>query len=174
MVNGDYFKAESIAWSYEFLTSKDWLGIDPKKLAVTVLNEMMMLQEMKNQQILRKQGITNISYLPKEDNWWGPAGLTGPCGPDTEIFYWVWKEEFPPVWSTVWNDSKNWMEIWIMYLCNMLKHLKEIWKSSSTKCWYMNGAWNNYKNLEFELHLFMKLMFSLISSKKSKNTLSYL
>lgn len=110
---GDYFKAESIAWSYEFLTSKDWLGIDPRKIAVTVFEwDQDAPRDEESAELWRKQGITNISYLAKEDNWWGPAGLTGPCGPDTEIFYWVGSSEFPPEGSTVWNDSKNWMEIW--------------------------------------------------------------
>lgn len=109
----DYFKKESIAWSYEFLTSKKWLWIDSKKLAVTVFewNENAPRDE-ESASIWKNLGITNISYLWKDDNWWGPAGQTWPCWPDTEIFYRVWNEEFPPVWSTVWNDSKNWMEIW--------------------------------------------------------------
>lgn len=110
---GDYFKAESIAWSYEFLTSKDWLAIDPKKIAVTVFEwDNDAPRDEESAELWRAQGVTNISYLAKEDNWWWPAGLTGPCGPDTEIFYWVWNSEFPPEWSTVGNDDKNWMEIW--------------------------------------------------------------
>ena len=49
-------------------------------------------------QIWQEVGIPTerISYLGKADNWWGPAGQTGPCGPDTEIFYWVGDSEFPP------------------------------------------------------------------------------
>lgn len=110
---GDYFKKESIAWSYEFLTSKDWLGIDPKKLAVTVFEgDQDAPKDEESAQIWRSHGVENISYLGKKDNWWGPAGLTGPCGPDTEIFYWVGESEFPPAGSTVGNDEKNWMEIW--------------------------------------------------------------
>lgn len=109
----DYFKKESIAWSYEFLTSKDWLWIDPKKLAVTVFEgDENAPRDEESAQIWKSHGMNNISYLGKKDNWWGPAGATGPCGPDTEIFYWVWGSEFPPEWSTVWNDEKNWMEIW--------------------------------------------------------------
>lgn len=109
----DYFKKESIAWSYEFLTSKDWLWIDPKKLAVTVFEgDENAPRDEESAQIWKSHGMNNISYLGKKDNWWGPAGATGPCGPDTEIFYWVWESEFPPEWSTVWNDEKNWMEIW--------------------------------------------------------------
>lgn len=109
----DYFKKESIAWSFEFLTSKDWLNIDPKKIAVTVFAwDENAPRDEESAQIWRSLWVTNISYLDKKDNWWGPAWLTWPCGPDTEIFYWVWKDEFPTEWSTVWSDEKNWMEIW--------------------------------------------------------------
>jgi len=109
----DYFKKESIAWSYEFLTSKDWLWIDSKKIAVTVFEwDENAPRDDESASIWQSHGITNISYLWKDDNWWGPAWQTWPCWPDTEIFYRVWNEELPPAWSTVWNDSKNWMEIW--------------------------------------------------------------
>jgi len=109
----DYFKQESLSWSYEFLTSKDWLGIDPRKLAVTVFaGDTDAPKDEESANIWKNLGIENISYLGKEDNWWWPAGQTGPCGPDSEIFYRVGKEDFPPENSTVWNDPKNWMEIW--------------------------------------------------------------
>lgn len=110
---GDYFKKESITWSYEFLTSKDWLGIDPRKIAVTVFEwDENAPRDDESAEIWKSLWITNISYLWKKDNWWGPAWITGPCWPDTEIFYWVWNSEFPTPWSTVGNDEKNWMEIW--------------------------------------------------------------
>lgn len=109
----DYFKKESIIWSYEFLTDPKWLWIDPKKIAVTVFAwDENAPKDEESAEIWRSLWVTNISYLTKEDNWWGPAWLTWPCWPDTEIFYWVWETEFPTEWSTVWNDSKNWMEIW--------------------------------------------------------------
>lgn len=109
----DYFKKESITWSHEFLTSKDWLGIDPRKIAVTVFEgDGNAPRDEESAGIWRSLGIENISYLGKKDNWWGPAGQTGPCGPDTEIFYWVGNSEFPTPGSTVGNDEKNWMEIW--------------------------------------------------------------
>jgi alanyl-tRNA synthetase len=100
---GDYFKEESIRWSFEFLTGRENLGIDPLRLKVTVFEgdedaprdeESIALW----QECFRSLGVeakvwdgTNneearIFPLPKEDNWWGPAGVTGPCGPDTEIF----------------------------------------------------------------------------------------
>ncbi len=110
---GDYFKKESIAWSYEFLTSKDWMGIDPRKIAVTVFEwDKDAPRDEESAEIWRSHWVQNISYLGKKDNWWGPAGATGPCGPDTEIFYWVGDSELPPSGSTVGNDEKNWMEIW--------------------------------------------------------------
>ncbi len=109
----DYFKKESITWSYELLTDTKWFWIDPKKIAVTVFewNENAPRDE-ESATIWKDLWMNNISYLWKKDNWWWPAWLTGPCGPDTEIFYRVWKEKLPPNGSTVWNDEKNWMEIW--------------------------------------------------------------
>ena len=62
-----------------------------------------------------------ISYLPKSENWWGPAGQTGPCGPDTEIFYWVGESDFPPEGSNVKTDEDNWMEIWNNVFMEYLK-----------------------------------------------------
>jgi len=86
---GDYFKEEAIAWSYEFLTSKSYLGFDPAKLYVTVFegNENVAKDE-ESIAIWQKMGIPaeRIFALPMKDNWWGPAGKTGPCGPDTEMF----------------------------------------------------------------------------------------
>jgi alanyl-tRNA synthetase len=64
---------------------------------------------------------SRISYMSKKDNWWGPAGLTGPCGPDTEIFYRVGKDALPPMGSNVETDEKNWMEIWNNVFMEYLK-----------------------------------------------------
>ncbi|USN56052.1 MAG: hypothetical protein H6765_02290 [Candidatus Peribacteria bacterium] len=50
-------------------------------------------------------------YLPAEENWWGPAGATGPCGPDTEIYYWIGEGEPPKVFDFA-KDEDNWLEIW--------------------------------------------------------------
>ena len=110
---GDYFKKESIAFSYEFLTSKDWLALDPKKISVTVFaGDENAPRDEEAAQIWKDNGMPEdkIAYLPASDNWWA-AGPTGPCGPDTEIFYWV-GEGLPPVGSNKGTDSANWMEIW--------------------------------------------------------------
>ena len=116
---GDYFKRESIEMSWEFLTSKSWLALDPEMLSVTVFagDENAPL-DTESIEIWKNVWMANgldfgderIARLPAEDNWWA-AGPTGPCGPDTEIFYWM-GEGKPPKWSNKWTDSKMWMEIW--------------------------------------------------------------
>ena len=110
---GDYFKKESISFSYEFLTSPKWLGLDPRKLSVTVFagdENAPRDEEAAAAWIANGMPEDKIAYLPASDNWWA-AGPTGPCGPDTEIFYWV-GEGLPPKGSNKGTDSANWMEIW--------------------------------------------------------------
>jgi alanyl-tRNA synthetase len=112
---GDYFKKEVIAWSYEFLTSSKWLGLDKNRLAFSVFAgdsdapfDSEAFDAWKNLGVSEKR----IARLPKKNNWWGPAGETGPCGPDTEMFYWVGDlnqvpESFNddnPLWLEIWND----------------------------------------------------------------------
>ncbi|MFA7051444.1 MAG: alanine--tRNA ligase [Kiritimatiellia bacterium] len=84
---GDYFKKEAITWSFEFLTQH--LGFSPDQLSVTVFaGEDGIPRDEESIAIWKSLGIpeARIHALPKEDNWWGPAGATGPCGPDTEMF----------------------------------------------------------------------------------------
>lgn len=86
---GDYFKEEAIAWSYEFLTSNSYLGFDPGLLTVTVFEGIEGIPlDQDSIDIWKKLGVpeSRIYACPIEDNWWGPAGQTGPCGPDTEMF----------------------------------------------------------------------------------------
>ena len=92
---GDYFKEESIGWSYEFLTDRKWLGLDEKRLSVTVFaGDEDAPRDDVSARIWESLGIPKerIFYLPKKDNWWGLASGTGPCGPDTEIFFDTGKE----------------------------------------------------------------------------------
>ena len=86
---GDYFKKEAIEYSYEFLTSKDWLGIDPDTLFFTCFEgDDDAPKDIESAQIWQSLGVdeSHIFFLAKKHNWWGPAGMTGPCGPDTEMF----------------------------------------------------------------------------------------
>lgn len=85
---GDYFKKEAISWSQEFLTKNLKIPLD--KISVSVFaGDKDALRDEESARIWQSLGIPKerIYYLPKKDNWWGPAGQTGPCGPDTEIFY---------------------------------------------------------------------------------------
>lgn len=87
---GDYFKKESIAFSYEFLTSKDCLGLDKNRLYFTVFaGDDNSPRDTESYEAWKSHGVedSHIFFLGKEDNWWGPVGDSGPCGPDTEIFY---------------------------------------------------------------------------------------
>ena len=86
---GDYFKKEMIPWSYEFLTGEKYLHIPADQIAVTVFGGDETLPRDDEAAALWEQaGIKkeNIYFMPRENNWWGPAGLTGPCGTDTEMF----------------------------------------------------------------------------------------
>lgn len=85
---GDYWKKEAINWSWEFLTKE--LNLDPKRISVSVFaGDKDAPRDEESVKVWRSLGIPSerIYFFPKENNWWGPAGKTGPCGPDTEIFY---------------------------------------------------------------------------------------
>ncbi|MCQ2086425.1 MAG: alanine--tRNA ligase [archaeon] len=85
---GDYFKEESIGYSFDFLT--DVLGFKKEQLAITVFaGEEGIPRDDFSAEIWKSKGFSDdqIFYYGRSSNWWGPAGVTGPCGPDTEIFY---------------------------------------------------------------------------------------
>jgi alanyl-tRNA synthetase len=116
----DYFKKEAISWSFEFLT--EHLGFSPDQLSVTVFRGEGVEGEPgyipadeEAVEIWKSLGIPDerIYRLPREDNWWGPAGTTGPCGPDTEMFIDTGKEKCGPdcrpgchcgKFIEIWND----------------------------------------------------------------------
>jgi alanyl-tRNA synthetase len=126
---GDYFKREAIEWSFEFITSPKWLGLDPRRLYVTVFegdDDAPLDQESIKiwQEQFQKAGIEakvaddkvvnfekRIIPLGKDDNWWGPAGETGPCGPDSEMFYDIAPED-GPVEGKFKDLSDRLVEIW--------------------------------------------------------------
>ena len=112
---GDYFKEGAIEMSFAFLTSEKYLGIPKEMLAVTCFEgDNDAPKDMESAGFWKKVGIPEerIGFLPKAKNWWGPAGKTGPCGPDTEMFYWVGSSPLPPPGSNPANDDANWLEIW--------------------------------------------------------------
>ncbi len=107
---GDYFKEDSIKWSFELLTKH--LNIPVNRLAVTVFkgNEMVPADE-EAAKLWMDAGIPKerIAFLGEDDNWWPNMELTGPCGSDTEIFYWRSDEEIPKKFDP---ENDNWVEIW--------------------------------------------------------------
>lgn len=107
---GDYFKKESLAWSFEFLT--EVLHIPVEKLAVTVFegNELVP-KDTESAEIWKSLGIPEerISYLGVDDNWWPNMELLGPCGPDSEIFYWRSSDPVPKKHDP---EDDRWVEIW--------------------------------------------------------------
>lgn len=107
---GDYFKKESITWSFELLTKH--LNIPVEKLSVTVFKgNDIVPADNESADLWKSLGISEnkIAFLGEDDNWWPNMELTGPCGPDTEIFYWRSDEEVPSKFD---SENDNWVEIW--------------------------------------------------------------
>ncbi len=109
---GNYFKKEAIEWSFEFLTKE--LNLPIEKLAVSCFKgDKNCAKDEESAQMWLKLGIPKdrIAFLGKKDNWWGPVGESGPCGPDTEMFYWTGEKPAPKkfdpnneIWVEIWND----------------------------------------------------------------------
>jgi alanyl-tRNA synthetase len=107
---GDYFKKEAIHWSFELLTKH--LNIPVERLAVTVFKGNDIVEaDYESAEIWKEVGIKEerIAFLGEENNWWPNMEATGPCGPDTEIFYWRSEEPVPEKFDP---DDETWVEIW--------------------------------------------------------------
>jgi len=109
---GDYWKKEAIEMSFEFAIKELKLPIE--RIAVTVFEgDEKAPRDEESVQIWEDIGISKkrIAYLPGSENWWGPAGETGPCGPCTELFYWKPNNiPAPEVFDP--EDEENWVEVW--------------------------------------------------------------
>ncbi|MBU4210290.1 alanine--tRNA ligase [Patescibacteria group bacterium] len=119
---GDYFKKEMIPWSFEFLTKE--LNINADHLYATCFaGDKDAPKDNVSANFWQKLGIPKkrIHFLPKKENWWGPAGTTGPCGPDSEMFVDI-SPNSPPIDFKKGCDSGRFREIWndvfIQYLKN--------------------------------------------------------
>jgi alanyl-tRNA synthetase len=94
---GDYYREEAIRWSFEFLV--EGLGLGVERLGVTCFaGDRDVPRDDESAELWRRLGIDQVRFLDRDDNWWGPAGATGPCGPDTEMFFIT--------------DDGRWIEIW--------------------------------------------------------------
>ena len=174
---GDYFKKEAIEWSFEFLIKELKIPID--RFAVSVFegdDDAPLDQESID--IWKSLGISEerIAKLGKDDNWWGPAGKTGPCGPDTEMFYWINDKE--PVPKEFNPKNKRWVEIWNDVFMEYNKTGEGKYESSKQKnvdtgmglertLAVLNGLDDDYKT-----ELFINLINKIeeLSGKKYKET----
>jgi len=109
---GEYWKKDAIDYSFEFLTSKKWLNFPVEKLGITAFagdKDSPKDEDSANRWL--ELGISKKRIVYLNENWWGPAGQIGPCGPCTEMFYWAGDgnapERFDPTdkfWIEIWND----------------------------------------------------------------------
>lgn len=112
---GDYFKKEAIEFSWKFLTEpveRGGLGLDKAKIAISCFSgDSDAPRDTEAAESWKKLGIPDerIAFLGKKSNWWGPAGHIGPCGPDTEMFYWSGESAAPNKFDP---DDARWIEIW--------------------------------------------------------------
>lgn len=154
---GDYGKKEAIEYSFEFLTKI--LKIPSDKLAVTCFaGDVNAPRDEESAKVWLSLGIPKerITYLPKENNWWGPAGATGPCGPDTEMFYYHGSKA-PKVFDP---EDKAWVEIWNDVFMEYEKNSKGEYVKAKQKnvdtgmgvertLAALNGFTDNYKTTSF-------------------------
>ncbi len=111
---GDYFKKDAIEYSFEFLTSEKWLNIDKSLLYFTCFaGDSDAPKDIESAKIWESCGVdkSHIFFLGKKHNWWGPAGITGPCGPDTEMFIDTLKPACGPDCTPACSCGK-YIEIW--------------------------------------------------------------
>jgi len=106
---GDYWKEKAIKDSFDFLTKK--LKIPKEKISITCFRgESNIPKDTESAKIWKDLGIKKIKFLGKEDNWWGPAGETGPCGPDTEMFV---------------DDVEIWNDVFMEYMCKQREWVED-------------------------------------------------
>ena len=107
---GAYFKKEAIEMSWEFLTQE--LGLKPERLAFSVFEgDENFPRDEESADAWKSAGVSEgrVAYLPKKENWWEPDGSGGPCGPDTEMFYWA--DDATPAPDRFEVEDERWVEI---------------------------------------------------------------
>lgn len=165
---GDYWKKETITMLYTFLTSpieEGGLGLDPDRISVTCFEgdddaprdeEAAKVWEslgfVRNEDASPDQK-RRIFFYNKKENWWGPAGQTGPCGPDSEIFYYN-SDDLDKMWDTEPADDETpWVEV-----CNnvFLAYNKD-----------MDGNYNPLKLKCVDVGLGLERVVAIMQGKKS-------
>lgn len=175
---GDYFKEEAVRMSFDFLIN--WLHLDKNRLAVTVFSgdEDAPIDE-ETAKVWQTLGIEseNIYYYGKRHNWWGPAGQTGPCGPDTEIFYDSLKPKCSEDCSPACKCGKYW-EIWNNVFMEYNKNIDGTFTALTQKnvdtglgLERMTAILEGRESI-FETELFLRLMDLIKSIAKNPNEVS--
>ncbi len=129
---GDYWKEDAIKMTYEFFTKI--LGIPHERLAATCFaGDKDAPKDTESEKTYLELGFKKekIAFLGKKDNFWGPAGKTGPCGPNTEIFY--WEPNNKPVPEKFDPEDENWLEIGNNVLMQYIKDEKGKFKEQKQK-----------------------------------------
>ena len=150
---GDYFKADAIKMSYDFIVNQ--LGLNPDRLAVSVFSgDIDAPKDIEAAMVWRSLGIKeeNIFHYGKKHNWWGPAGQTGPCGPDTEIFYDSLKPKCSDECSPSCKCGKYW-EIWNNVFMQYNKN--------------DDGSFTNLKQKNVDTGLGLERMTAILENKES-------
>lgn len=99
-----YFKKEALEMAWEFLTSEKYLNIDPEKITATIFaGDEEVPKDKKSKKLLNKIGVKKVDQLGRKENFWGPVGKTGPCGPTVEFFV-DHKGEQVEIWNLVFNQ----------------------------------------------------------------------
>lgn len=103
-VDKSYFKEEAIKLAWLFLTNKNWLGIEKNRISATIFKgDEQVPKDSTSREILEKIGIGQITELDRSENFWGPVGKTGPCGPTVEFFV-PGQDEPIEIWNLVFNQ----------------------------------------------------------------------
>jgi len=134
---GDYFNKEAIEYTFEFLTKI--LKIPLEKLAISCFEgDKNAPKDENSAEVWKSLGISEkrIAFLG-EDNWWGPAGETGPCGPSTEMFYWKSDKPAPAKFDP---EDETWVEIGNDVLMSYLKTKKGFEKAKQKNVDFGGGV----------------------------------
>jgi len=127
---GDYWKKDALKWSFEFATKI--LKLNKKRLAISCFTgNKNTPKDMESKEIWESLGIPKERIAFIDDNWWGPAGKTGPCGPNTEMFY--WKDNSKPAPKEFNPNNETWVEIWNDVLMQYVKDEKGNYNKATQK-----------------------------------------
>lgn len=162
---GDYWKEDAIKFTFEFLTKE--LKLDKGRLAVSVFEgDKNAPKDEESAKVWKKLGISRIAYLDKKENWWGPAGKTGPCGPDTEIFYWNSDEKVPEKFDV---KDNRWVEIGNNVFMQYNKNSKGKYEELEQKNVDFGGGYERiYTILEGKKNIYESSLLSPIVDKIKK------